>query len=124
MPDNCVVNTNWMFKEKYNMEKSMQIYNKKLDNYYDSDGKLIQYPSKRPMRIIALIKIVKQIDANRKYTEKEINEIIRLHIAFTDIELIRREMYQYKFLGRLRDGSEYWVEDDWRNVYAEYIKED
>lgn len=39
-------------------------------------------------------------------------------------ELIRREMYQYKLLGRLRDGSEYWVEIAWRNVYAEYIRED
>ena len=106
------------------MEKSIQIYNKKLDNYYDSNGRLIQYPSKRPMRIIVLIKIVEQMDANRRYTEKEINKIIKLHIAFSDIELIRREMYQYKFLGRLRDGSEYWVEANWRNAYAEYIRED
>lgn len=106
------------------MEKTVQIYNKKLDNYFDSNGKLLQYPSKRPMRIIVLIKIVEQMEANRKYTEKEVNEIIRLNISFGDIELIRREMYQYKFLGRLRDGSEYWVENDWRNVYAEYIRED
>ena len=105
------------------MEKSIQIYNKILD-HYDSDGRLIQYPSKRPMRIIALIKITEQIDANRKYTEKEVNEMIRLCIAFNDIESIRREMYQYRFLGRLRDGSEYWVENDWRDVYAEYIGED
>lgn len=106
------------------MEKSIETYYKKLDNYYDSNERLIQYPSKRPMRIIALIKIAEQIDANRKYAEKEINEIIRANIAFEDIELIRREMYQYKFLGRLRDGSEYWVESDWRNTYVEYIRED
>lgn len=105
------------------MEKSMEAYYKKLDSYYDSNKKLIQYPSKRPIRIIALIKITEQIDASRKYTEKEINEIIRSNIAFDDIELIRRELYQYKFLGRLRDGSEYWVEDDWKNAYAEYIGE-
>lgn len=106
------------------MEKSIQIYQKKLDHYYDPDGRLIQYPSKRPMRILALIKIAEQIDASRKYTEKEINEIIRLAIAFHDIELIRREMYECGFLGRLRDGSEYWVESDWRDTYAEYIRED
>ncbi len=106
------------------MEKTVQIYNKKLDNYFDSNGKLLQYPSKRPMRIIVLIKIVEQMEANRKYTEKEVNEIIRLNISFGDIELIRREMYQYKLLGRLRDGSEYWVEANWRNAYAEYIRED
>lgn len=112
------------FVEGNIMEKTIQAYNKKLDNYYDSEGRLIQYPSKRPMRIIVLIKITEQMDANRKYTEKEINEIIRLNIAFSDIELIRREMYQYKLIGRLRDGSKYWVENDWRNVYAEYIRED
>lgn len=106
-----------------NMEKPVETYYKKLESYYDSNGRLVQYPSKRPMRIIALIKITEQIDVNRKYTEKEINEIIKFNIAFDDIELIRREMYQYKLIGRLRDGSEYWAETDWRNAYAEYIRE-
>lgn len=106
------------------MEKTVEAYYKKLNNCYDSNGKLTQYPTKRPMRIIALMKIAEQIDADRKYTEKEINEIIRSNISFGDIELIRREMYQYRFLGRLRDGSAYWVESDWKNIYAEYRKED
>lgn len=105
------------------MERSIRTYHHKLNHYYDSNGKLIQYPSKRPMRVIALIRIVEQMDADRKYTEKEINEMIRHRIAFDDIELIRRELYQYQFLGRLRDGSEYWVEKEWRNAYAEYIGE-
>lgn len=102
------------------MENTVQEYIKKLQHYYDEDGKLLQYPSKKPMRIIALIKIAEKIDGNRKYTEKEINEIIRSSIAFGDIELIRREMFQYKLIGRLKDGSQYWAEDDWRQMYAEY----
>ncbi len=106
------------------MEKLIQAYHKKLENYYDSNGRLLQYPSKRPLRILVLIKIVEQMDENRKYTEKEINEIIKSQIAFSDIELVRRELYQYKMLGRLRDGSEYWVEKDWKTAYAEYIRED
>ncbi len=104
------------------MEKTVEAYSKKLESYYDSEGRLTQYPSKRPMRIIALIKIAGKIEPDRKYTEKEINEIIRQQITFGDIELIRREMYQYKFLGRLRDGSEYWAEGNWRNAYAEYLE--
>ena len=86
--------------------------------------KRLQYPSKRPMRIIALAKIAEQIDGNRIYSEKEIKEIIRSNIAFGDIELVRREMYQYHFLGRLRDGSEYWAEADWKDAYAEYLSAD
>lgn len=103
------------------MEKMIETYYKKLASYYDPEGKLLQYPSKKPMRIIVLIKIAEQIDIDRKYTEKEINEIIRKNIAFTDIELIRREMFQYRLIGRLRDGSRYWAENDWRSTYAEYL---
>lgn len=106
------------------MEKSIELYHKKLNHYYDSHGRLIQYPSKRPMRILALIRITEQIDAGRKYTEKEINEMIGRCIAFDDTALIRREMFQCRLIGRLRDGSEYWVENDWRDVYAEYIGKD
>lgn len=88
-------------------------YLKKLSNYYDADGKLIQYPTKRPMRIMALRKIAERFEAERKYTEKEVNEIIKESIAFTDVELLRREMFQYRIIGRLKDGSEYWLEPEW-----------
>lgn len=90
---------------------NMQImYQNKLAGYYDSEGRLSQYPSKRPMRQMALSKIANCFEKDRKYTEKEVNEIIRSNISFTDVELIRREMYQCKLIGRLRDGSEYWRE--------------
>ncbi|MDO5292294.1 MAG: DUF2087 domain-containing protein [bacterium] len=83
-----------------------------LENFYDAEGKLKQYPSKRPVRLLALTKIAKSFIAGKKYTEKEVNAVIREHIAFSDVELIRREMFQYKILGRLRDGSCYWIEED------------
>lgn len=97
------------------MDKDIELYTEKLKRYYDSEDRLTQYPSKRPMRIIALSKIAAKFETGRKYTEKEVNEIIRDSITFGDIELIRREMYQYKFIGRLRDGSEYWLEEN-RNI--------
>lgn len=87
-----------------------EAYQKKMANYYDEQGRLLQYPSKRPLRMIALSKIAESFEYGKKYTEKEVNEILRKHIAFTDVELIRREMFQMKLLGRLRDGSEYWKE--------------
>ena len=101
------------------MEKEIEVYKEKLAGYYDSKNKLKQYPSKRPMRIIALARIAEKFEEEKKYTEKEVNEIIKESISFTDIELIRREMFQYKFIGRLRDGSEYWLESNWREAYGE-----
>lgn len=32
-------------------------------------------------------------------------------------------MFQHRLVGRLRDGSEYWAEEDWRQVYADYLEE-
>ena len=59
---------------------------------------------------------------SKKYTEKEVNEIIKSKIAFSDIELVRREMFQFRMIGRLRDGSQYWAEPDWRETYKEYVE--
>lgn len=103
------------------MEKEIEVYQEKLNRYYDQDGRLTQYPSRKPMRILALIKIAEKFDPAGKYTEKEVNGIIRDSIAFTDIELVRRELFQYRFTGRLRDGSEYWAEADWRERYRDYL---
>lgn len=105
------------------MEKEIESYFEKINRYYDSENKLAQYPSKRPMRIIALARIAGQFSGERKYTEKEVNEIIRASISFSDVELVRRELFQYKFLNRLRDGSEYWTEPGWSEAYGEYIRE-
>lgn len=93
-------------------QKTTEEYEKKLKAYYDETGRLTQYPSKRPMRILALTKIAEQFEISRKYTEKEVNEIIRDNIAFGDIELVRREMFQYRLIDRLRDGSAYWREEN------------
>lgn len=106
------------------MGKTMENYQKKLNHSIDSDGRFLRYPSKMPLRMLVLTRITAQIDASRKYTEREINEIIESRIAFHDVALIRRELCDYGFLGRLRNGSAYWVESDWRNVYAAYIGED
>lgn len=57
----------------------------------------------------------------RKYVKKTCslwkkmwNYTSRKSIAFSDIEPIHREMFQYYFIGRLWDGSKYWSEPDWK----------
>lgn len=92
-------------------EFSLQIANqKKLSVFYDSEGRLAQYPKKRTLRTIALTRIANCFDRDRRYSEKEVNAIIRENISFSDIELIRRELIDQRLMGRLGDGSEYWRE--------------
>ncbi len=83
---------------------------KRASVFYDPAGRLKQYPRKRSLRIIALTRIVDCFDKDRKYTEKEVNEIIMQNISFSDYALIRREMIQQMLIGRSSDCSEYWRE--------------
>lgn len=83
---------------------------KRASVFYDPAGRLKQYPRKRSLRIIALTRIADCFDKDRKYTEKEVNEIIMQNISFSDYALIRREMIQQRLIGRSSDCSEYWRE--------------
>lgn len=84
---------------------------KRASVFYDPAGRLKQYPRKRSLRIIALTRIADCFDKDRKYTEKEVNEIIMQNISFSDYALIRREMIQQMLIGRSSDCSEYWREN-------------
>lgn len=86
-------------------------YETMLENYYDSNGLLKQWPSKKPLQKIILKRFKDYFEYNKDYTEKEINEIIKSKIAFNDIELIRRELYNNHILNRLLNGSKYWKEE-------------
>lgn len=83
-------------------------YLKKINYYYDENGLLTQYPTKRPLRQIALSRIAERFASGADYTEKQVNAIIAEQIAFSDVELIRRELFEGGYLDRLRDGSKYW----------------
>lgn len=83
-------------------------YLKKAIFYYDGSGLLTQYPTKKPLREIVLSRIAARFAYDTAYTEKQVNQIIAEQIAFSDIELIRRELYEGGYLDRLRDGSKYW----------------
>jgi hypothetical protein len=78
-------------------------------NFADGpDGMLSRFPKKQKHKVAVLIQILKRFDASRRYTQREVNEI--LATAFEDYTTLCRYMVDYGFLGRKRDGSEYWVE--------------
>ena len=56
-----------------------------------------------------LVHILKRFDANRRYTQLEVNEILA-HRESEDYTTLCRYMVDFGFLGRTRDGAEYWVE--------------
>ncbi|HEU5089277.1 MAG TPA: DUF2087 domain-containing protein, partial [Roseiflexaceae bacterium] len=51
-----------------------------------------------------------KLEMGRFYTEREINDVIRAQLdpRYDDFVTLRRELYNFQFIGRERDGSRYW----------------
>ncbi|MBQ8170674.1 MAG: DUF2087 domain-containing protein [Oscillospiraceae bacterium] len=81
-----------------------------LKNFLDGNGRLVSYPSKRKMKLYALIYIAEKIDKGKVYTEKEINAVLGEWHTFGDPATLRRELYTHKFLDRDPYGKEYRME--------------
>lgn len=96
-----------MTDERYAVteEENRQI----LNTYFTMglDGPISKFPSREKRKIVVLKHIVKRFDLNRKYTEKEVNEILKE--IYPDFVTIRRYLIEYGFMDRRDDGSLYWV---------------
>lgn len=78
-----------------------------LRNFLDSNGKLTAFPAKRKMKLYCLLYLAQKIPADRDFTEREINDILLDWHTFADPATLRRELYDYGFLDRSRDGKVY-----------------
>ena len=68
--------------------------------------KLKVYSSKEKKKLVALQTMIEQFEMNRKYTEKEINEV--LQAIWPDYATVRRDLFEYGYLARTKDCKEYW----------------
>ena len=78
-----------------------------LRNFLDANGKLMAFPAKRKMKLYALLYLSQKIPADTDFTEWEINDILLDWHTFADPATLRRELYDYGFLDRHRDGKVY-----------------
>lgn len=78
-----------------------------LKNFLDDEGRLTAFPAKRKMKIYALFYLAEVFEANRIYTEQEVNDLLRTRHTFNDPATLRRELYDYRFLDRSSDGRTY-----------------
>lgn len=83
-------------------------YDKKvLQNYSNPDGSFKSLPVQRKKMLVLLKWIMESFNAEKRYTEKQVNEILeRFHEDFVSL---RRDLVDTGMLSRDKDGSEYWV---------------
>lgn len=83
-----------------------------LKNFLDDDGKLYQYPSKHRYKNLALLYLASKFEPNKRYTEKQVNELLKMWHTFNDFFMLRRDLCDRHILGRERNGSFYWLEEN------------
>ncbi|MGG5460967.1 DUF2087 domain-containing protein [Clostridium sp. B9] len=77
--------------------------------YMDESGAIKTFPSKEKKKIIILSQVVKNFSKGKKYSEKEINRILKR--IYDDYARLRRALIEYGFLNRSNDCSSYWVKE-------------
>jgi len=75
--------------------------------HYDGWGRLMRWPIKYSVQRLMLWGLWMRFDARRKYTEREVNELLRAWHLFGDHCTLRRELVNMRLLERKSDGSEY-----------------
>jgi hypothetical protein len=83
---------------------------RELQRFLDKQGRLADWPAKRRDQLPVLEYLAAQFEPGRNYTEKEVNAILiaQMSPTFKDYAIIRRALYDYRYLDRERDGSRYW----------------
>lgn len=77
---------------------------------FDDAGRLVRLPSKMSVQQMVVWWLWTHFTVRRKYTEKEVNQILNAHHNFGDPASLRREMVEMGLLGRKDDCSQYWKE--------------
>ncbi|MBK8758584.1 MAG: DUF2087 domain-containing protein [Actinomycetales bacterium] len=74
-----------------------KLYDKTVRTFFDGP-RLRAIPSKRRPRAAVLLHLLERFDADRVYTEAEVNGILRT--AHDDVASLRRELVDYRYLTR------------------------
>jgi hypothetical protein len=82
-----------------------------IKNFFTAAGKLKSIPAQLKKKLIVLEHIVSQLEKDRKYTEKELNEFIKGY--HEDFATLRREFIMHQFMFRENEIYELNPQEMW-----------
>ena len=81
--------------------------NQGVGRFLDSEGRVTQWPKKLSDKLAALSYLSTKFDADRTYSESEVNSVLKTWHTFDDWALLRRDLVEQGYLSRDRDGTSY-----------------
>ena len=86
----------------------MDAYDRKvLNTFCESDGRIRQFPAQQKKFEVILRHVLKAFEPGVRYTEKQVNEILKNYSD--DTATLRRGFIEYKMMKREGGGGEYWI---------------
>ncbi len=88
-------------------EVDLAAYDRKvLKSFTDENGRIIVFPSQEKKLLAILRHVVKAFEPDRRYSEKQVNEILANYNE--DTAFLRRNLVSYRFMDREGGGGDYW----------------
>ncbi|WP_139905128.1 DUF2087 domain-containing protein [Clostridium thermarum] len=85
-------------------ENTLKIYFLPQENL-----KLKKFPAREKKKVIVLKKIAGAFIPKKRYTEQEVNDILKS--IYDDFVTLRRYLIEYGFMERTKDCKEYWIKE-------------
>jgi biotin operon repressor len=79
---------------------------KVLSAFTDPGGRIKSFPAQEKKFIVLLKYVLNAFIPGQHYTEKEVNTLLARYNE--DVASLRRGLIEYKLMGRLSGGGEYW----------------
>ena len=82
-----------------------------LRPFLDAEGRINRWPMRQKIQRMAVALLARRFEPGRDYTEPEVNMILMGGHTFGDWALLRRVLYDWRYLERESDCSRYWVSE-------------
>lgn len=84
---------------------------RELRPFVDEDGRLVAWPARQKAQRQAIAYLATRFEPGRDYHERDVNELLQAWHTFGDWALLRRMLFDWRFLDRQPDGSGYRLRD-------------
>ena len=90
-----------------------------LEPFMDAEGRFTQWPVKQSLQLAIVADLVHTFEPGRRYTEREVNDLLDTRHTFRDAALLRRLLVELGYIERRPDGAAYWLHEDADGPLAE-----
>lgn len=90
------------------MKKDNSVVDEKT--FINADGIVFRWVKKEAEKEAVMQYLQTKFEVGKHYTEREVNDILKMWHSFNDHALLRRELFDRRYLERTADCREYWRE--------------